>query len=149
MVDVDKVEMYINDELIYTIAGSGPYIFIIEWSRAMKTCIFKFVFYGFGGDTAVVIIDRLDIKSYSSIRQISTGSSSQIDTIGFILMPSDNNLPYAPSNYYPCGWPPVDIDVNLSWDGDDPDHDDTVTYYEYFDIDSNPSLNVFEAIWKA
>jgi hypothetical protein len=60
--------------------------------------------------------------------------------IGLAFIPSfnavsismlENHPPYVPSNPYPDG-PPVDIDVNLSWDGGDPDPEDTVTYDIYF-----------------
>jgi hypothetical protein len=60
--------------------------------------------------------------------------------IGLAFIPSfnavsismlDNHPPYVPSNPYPDG-PPVDIDVILSWDGGDPDPEDTVTYDIYF-----------------
>jgi len=71
MDDIDRVEMYIDDAIHEMITGPGPvYIFTIEWSKAMKSCIFKFVFYGLGGDTAVVIIDGSDIKSHSSSQNV-------------------------------------------------------------------------------
>ena len=66
--------------------------------------------------------------------------------IGLAFIPSfnavsismlENHPPYIPSNPYPDG-PPVDIDVILSWDGGDPDSDDTVTYFVYFDYPHNP-----------
>ena len=51
----------------------------------------------------------------------------------------DNHPPFDPSNYYPCGeYDDVDIDVNLSWDGGDPDLDDTVTYDVYFGTEPGP-----------
>ncbi|GAH77329.1 unnamed protein product, partial [marine sediment metagenome] len=46
-------------------------------------------------------------------------------------LPLVNSLPYTPSNPDPSGGLPVDIDVNLSWDGGDPDSGDTVTYDVY------------------
>ena len=66
--------------------------------------------------------------------------------IGLAFIPSfnavsismlENHPPYVPSNPYPDG-PPVDIDVILSWDGGDPDPEDTVTYFVYFDWPNNP-----------
>jgi len=65
--------------------------------------------------------------------------------IGLAFIPSfnavsisilDNHSPYIPSNPYPTF--PVDIDVILSWDGGDPDPEDTVTYFVYFNWPHNP-----------
>ena len=67
---IDRIEVFINDELMGTMTGSGPYVFTIEWSKAMKSCIFKFVFYCFGGETATVIIKGSDIKSVSYSHQL-------------------------------------------------------------------------------
>jgi parallel beta-helix repeat protein len=44
-----------------------------------------------------------------------------------------NQPPYVPSNPYPTGEFPVDVNVILSWDGGDPDPEDTVTYTVYID----------------
>ena len=72
MSDIDRVEMYIDDVIHATITGPGPvYIFTIEWSKAMKSCIFKFVFYDLEGNTAVVIIKGSDIKSCSISQQFT------------------------------------------------------------------------------
>jgi hypothetical protein len=63
---LDRLEIYINDGLMHTAADPIlPYVFSIEWCKAMKSYTFKFVFYGRGGDTAEVIIDGSDIKSTS------------------------------------------------------------------------------------
>jgi hypothetical protein len=43
----------------------------------------------------------------------------------------ENNPPYAPSNYYPCDEIEIPLVINLSWDGGDPDPDDTV-YYDIY-----------------
>ena len=47
-----------------------------------------------------------------------------------LMNPWGNIPPYVPRNYYPCG-ETVDNDVNLSWDGGDPDPEDSVTYDVY------------------
>ena len=66
--------------------------------------------------------------------------------IGLAFIPSfnaesismlENHPPYIPCNPYPDG-PPVELDVILSWDGGDPDPEDTVTYFVYFDWPHNP-----------
>jgi hypothetical protein len=51
------------------------------------------------------------------------------------LATTDNHPPYAPNNYYPCGELDIDVNVNLSWDGGDPDLGDTVTYTVFFGTD--------------
>ena len=62
MKDIDRVEFYIDDGLMAVIDGSGPvWAFTMEWTEAMESCIFKFVFYGLEGDTAEVIIDGSDV----------------------------------------------------------------------------------------
>ena len=68
---IDRVEMYIDDGLMGTATGPGPYGFTLEWSKEMRCCIFKFVFYGSGAETATVIIKGSDIKSHSSSQQFS------------------------------------------------------------------------------
>ena len=63
MNDIDRVEVYINDGLMTVISGSGPeYTVTVEWTDAMESSIFKFVFYGIGGDTAEIIIDGSDVS---------------------------------------------------------------------------------------
>jgi len=44
---------------------------------------------------------------------------------------SNNSAPYTPSNYTPCGGVSENV-VNLSWDGGDPDFEDSVYYDIYF-----------------
>jgi hypothetical protein len=50
----------------------------------------------------------------------------------------ENNPPYTPSNYYPCGEIEIPFVINLSWDGGDPDSSDTVYYDVYLDDDNPP-----------
>ena len=58
------------------------------------------------------------------------------------LYPIYDNPPYEPSNPNPSNSSfIVDLDVNLSWTGGDPDNDDTVTYDVYFgDITPPPQV---------
>jgi hypothetical protein len=44
---------------------------------------------------------------------------------------SNNSAPYTPSNYTPCGGVSENV-INLSWDGGDPDPEDSVYYDVYF-----------------
>ena len=73
---IDRVVMFINDGLhgIITDPGPGPteYEFTIEWSKAVKTSVFKFVAYNGAGLSAFVIINGSDIKSYSYSQSSST-----------------------------------------------------------------------------
>jgi hypothetical protein len=65
---IDRVEMYINDELHETITGPEPsYEFTIKWSKDLKTSTFKFVAFDKAGNSASVIINGSDIKSCSNI----------------------------------------------------------------------------------
>jgi hypothetical protein len=54
-----------------------PYVWTIEWSKAVKSSLFKFVFYGFEGDTDVAIINGSHIVSSQSSEQSLPGSISQ------------------------------------------------------------------------
>lgn len=60
------------------------------------------------------------------------GIKKDVD-IAFNIFGGNNSLPYVPSNPAPRGDFPVDIYVNLSWDGGDPDLGDTVTYFVFLD----------------
>jgi hypothetical protein len=59
---------------------------------------------------------------------VAAVTNNKATTITNSLATTDNHPPYAPSNYYPCGELDIDVNVNLSWDGGDPDPGDTVTY---------------------
>ncbi len=78
--DIDRVEMWIDDGIHETITGSGPdvYIFTIEWSKALKTSVFKFVAYNGAGLSAFVTVDGSDIKSCSISRQFTNPLFVQI-----------------------------------------------------------------------
>jgi len=68
MSSMDRIEMYIDDELHETITGPGPsYEFTIKWSKDLKTSTFKFVAFDRAGNSASVIINGSDIKSCSNI----------------------------------------------------------------------------------
>jgi len=56
----------------------------------------------------------------------------------------ENNPPNSPSDPYPVnGSINVDVDVNLSWNGGDPDEDDTVFYDVYLEADDQtPDVKV-------
>ena len=72
---IDRVEMYIDDELHETITGPGPdYEFTIKWSKEIKTSTFKFVAFDKAGNSDVAIINGSDIKSCSNfyIKQLSS-----------------------------------------------------------------------------
>ena len=84
-----------------------------------------------------------EIEISENIQQFSS-ISNQNSRLGTTEMQNNNEIfgnhpPYAPSNYYPAGWN-VDVDVNLSWDGGDPDPGDTVTYGVYFGPNPDPPL---------
>jgi len=66
-----RIEIYMNNELLETIVGGdgSTYYFSIEWSTTIKTAVLKFLAYDEAGNSAVVIIDGSDIKSYSFIHQ--------------------------------------------------------------------------------
>ena len=79
---IDRVEMYINDMFHAVVTGSGPTCqFTIQWSKAVKTSVFKFVAYNGAGLSAFVIINGSDIKSYS----YSQSSSTQQSTVPFFF----------------------------------------------------------------
>jgi len=68
---MDRLEMYINDELNETITSPGPtYEFNIEWSSEFKTAMFKFVAFDTAGNSAFQSVNGSDIKS-NSISQSS------------------------------------------------------------------------------
>jgi len=57
----------------------------------------------------------------------------------FITGEEPNNPPHMPSNPNPAnGSVGIDINLNLSWDGGDPDSGDQVIYYIFFGTDPNP-----------
>ena len=65
---MDRVEMYIDDELHETITGPVPsYEFEIKWSKDLKTSTFKFVAFDIAGNSAFELINGSDIKSCSNI----------------------------------------------------------------------------------
>jgi hypothetical protein len=65
---MDRVEMYINDELTQNITGSGPYEFVIKWSTKVNTSMFKFVSYDIAGNSAFDLIDGSDVVSRSQVK---------------------------------------------------------------------------------
>jgi hypothetical protein len=64
---IDRVEMYIDDELYATNAGP-PYEFIIKWSRELKNSQFKFVAYDIAGNSDFKMINGHEIKSHPRIQ---------------------------------------------------------------------------------
>ena len=65
---MDRIEMYINDELCDISTGPGPaYEFSIKWSKDLKTSTFKFQAFDKAGNSAYKIINGSDIKSCSNI----------------------------------------------------------------------------------
>ena len=71
---MDRVEMYIDDELHETITGPvTSYEFTIKWSKDLKTSTFKFVAFDKAGNSDEAIINGSDIKSCSNfyIKQLS------------------------------------------------------------------------------
>jgi hypothetical protein len=65
MSGMDRVEMYINDELHETITYPGPnYYFIINWSSEIKTAVFKFIAFDIAGNSVYKLINGSDIKSH-------------------------------------------------------------------------------------
>ena len=71
---MDRIEMYIDDELHETITGPGPaYQFEIKWSKELKSSIFKFEAFDKAGNSAFNLINGSDIKSCSNnyIKQFS------------------------------------------------------------------------------
>ena len=65
---IDRIEMYIDEELNETITGPGPsYVFEIKWTKDLKTSTFKFEAFDIAGNSASVIINGSDIKSCSNI----------------------------------------------------------------------------------
>jgi hypothetical protein len=71
---MDRIEMYINDELHETITYPGPvYDFIIKWISEYKNAVFKFIAFDIAGNSVYKLINGSDIKSHprskSSINQ--------------------------------------------------------------------------------
>jgi hypothetical protein len=64
---MNRIEMYIDDELHDIITWPGPFEFIVKWSKELKSSIFKFVAFDKAGNLAFDIINGSDIKSYSNI----------------------------------------------------------------------------------
>ena len=66
---IDRVEMYINDELQLTVNGSGPmYEFIIKFSSILTNSTFRFVAYDIAGHSAFTLINGSDIKSNAQFK---------------------------------------------------------------------------------
>jgi len=79
---LDRLEMYVNDELLKTVSNPIlPHVFTIEGSKAVKSYIYKFVFYGFGGETDDVIIYVSDIIAGSQ-QSLTPHSSEFIQNTG-------------------------------------------------------------------
>jgi len=67
--DIDRVEMWINDGIYAEIPDGGPgtdYVFTLEWGKAIKKAVFKFVAYNDAGLSAIVVVNGSDIKSSPS-----------------------------------------------------------------------------------
>lgn len=132
---LDRIEVYINDELMEAIVGPGPYGYTIEWSKAMKFCTFKFVFYALGGETATVIIDGSDIK-YVSYSQQSYYVSINQDAVNFEQQnaPLDigNNPPETPDINGPRrGHPGQELEYTVV--STDPEGDDIIYCFKWGD----------------
>ncbi len=70
-----------------------------------------------------------------------TDNASSMDTITKTVIVSTNQPPYTPSNPFPSNHATgVSIYTDLSWNGGDPDINDTVTYDIYFGTNSNPPI---------
>jgi rhodanese-related sulfurtransferase len=73
---LDRLEMYINDELVEVIEDPvpKPWMYTIRWANEMRFYTFKFIFYGLGGETAEVIIKGSDL--FTSDQQTSQQATS-------------------------------------------------------------------------
>ena len=64
---IDRVEMWINDEIIETIKGPGPcYTFPINWCKELTKSVFTFIAYNGAGLSSFDSIAGTDIKIYKS-----------------------------------------------------------------------------------
>ena len=69
---IDRVEMWIGDEIIETIKGPGPcYTFPIKWCKKLTKSIFTFIAYNGAGLSAFDSIAGTDIKVYKSSQQFT------------------------------------------------------------------------------
>jgi hypothetical protein len=128
---IDRIEMFVNDGIHETIVGTMPiYEFIIEWSKAFKTSVFRFVAYNRAGLSTFITINGSDIKSYYCSQSSSTQQSSSIlnnqNTMSVILSTeirifSDDTTP--PVTTYTLdppepdgenGWYVRDVEVTLN-----------------------------------
>ncbi|EMR74680.1 hypothetical protein MBGDF03_00263 [Thermoplasmatales archaeon SCGC AB-540-F20] len=76
------------------------------------------------------------------------GESTSGSIWDFITGSEPNDPPYLPSDSYPVnGSTDIDIDVDLSWVGDDPDPEDTIVYDVYLEAnDPTPDNRVADDI---
>ncbi len=81
---MDRVEMYINNELQLTVNSSGPlYEFIIRYSGILTNSTFKFVAYDKAGHSAFTLVNGSDIKSNA---QFESGSYQNSEYLWFLRL---------------------------------------------------------------
>ncbi|HEC81609.1 MAG TPA: carboxypeptidase regulatory-like domain-containing protein [Thermoplasmatales archaeon] len=99
------------------------------------------------GEQSILQVSDGDIinitEQYPGLLDNDTDVAYIIITVNFSSGQPPNNPPYQPSNPNPPhNSVNVPLNVTLSWTGDDPDANDTVTYDVYFDTTDPPSKKV-------
>ena len=76
---MDRVEMYINDVLQFTINGSGPtYEFFIRYSSIVKSFTFKFIAFDIAGHSAFTLVNGSDIENHPCTKSFSYPHSNNV-----------------------------------------------------------------------
>jgi hypothetical protein len=109
----------------------GNYVFpITVFSNQASGESLSFMYYGSASDLVCGIGERLEF-----VADMTIGSSFDP-----MHMNIDSCSPFAPSNPIPCIGCWQDTVETLSWDGGDPDSDDSVVYYIYLGTETEPPL---------